>query len=112
MRRRGDKAGAQAAHSRCIMRDNKLLVLGRTKEAFKLNGSRGSHSTLDGNSAFNSAVSLWLLEGPQASSENASQFSASAFMARGTCGLARWLLNASQPNSQETISRLQEYFTK
>ena len=65
-RRRGTKAGAQAAHGRCIMRDNKPLALGRTKEAFKLNGSKGSYSTLKGNSAFNSAVSLWLLEGPQA----------------------------------------------
>ena len=64
--KKGDKAGAQAAHGRCIMRDNKPLVLGRTKEAFKLNGSKGSYSTLNGNSAFNSAVSLWLLEGPQA----------------------------------------------
>jgi hypothetical protein len=42
------------------------VVLGRTKEAFKLNEFKGSYSTLNGNSAFNSAVSLWLLEGPQA----------------------------------------------
>ena len=63
-RRKGDKAGAQAAHGRCIMRDNKPL--GRTKEAFKLNVSKGSYSTLDGDSAFNCAVSLWLLEDPQA----------------------------------------------